>query len=332
MCDAANEDFSERGRCLTIPARKHAGAMDKLQVDVRVCPQREEVIVIVAWARGRDRNLGRLRPPRSDQLARPTQRLDRFMQSGGSADRPQGRAEARRSLDDHAAAIEPVRHMPGTGDPANLHILGELQQERAPARRHIGETTHLDGPEDLPCLLEALSCALDDRSRWQHAFRQFFEYGCMQRADRVNSGLTRTGFEIDTSPPDLMQGGRAGADHARQPLDRIKLAEIGDRQNLLERLAQRVLIDRSCESAGQPCRYALECRHQHAKLAPLRQLHSQSPACELPVRDDRGSHSSHPPQHFSNATLTERNVRRCQQRHTRSNQHAASISAWGLAG
>ncbi len=111
-----------------------------------------------------------------------------------------------------------------------------------------------------------------------------------------------------------------------------KLAEIGDRQNLLERLAQRVLIDRSCESAGQPCRYALECRHQHAKLAPLRQLHSQSPACELPVRDDRGSHSSHPPQHFSNATLTERNVRRCQQRHTRSNQHAASISAWGLAG
>lgn len=145
--------------------------------------------------------------------------------------------------------------MPRASDPANLDMLGELQQERAPARRHIGETTHLDGPEYLPCLLERLSRALDDRSRWQHAFRQFFEYGCLQRADRVNSGLTRTGFEIDTGPPDLMQRGRAGADHARQPLNRIELAEIGDRQGLLERLAQRVLIDRSREAAGQSCRY-----------------------------------------------------------------------------
>lgn len=128
--------------------------------------------------------------------------------------------------------------------------------------------------------------SLDDQAGREHAFGQFGEDSGLERCDCIDPRHTSARIEIDPGPPDLVQRGGAGADHPGQILDVVELAEIGDRQCLLDRLAERVLIDRPSKAACKPGRDLFKRRDLNPETALSRQFDAKRPGGQLTVSDD----------------------------------------------
>ena len=136
--------------------------------------------------------------------------------------------------------------MTGTGDPTNRDVLSEQADQRPPAGRELGETVDLDVAEDRGSMRDAGGRGGDNVAGAHHPIRQVRKHRCLETRNGVEPQvIASAGREVNAGAPCLVQSVGRSADHARQRLDPLELAHRGLRQDRLDGLAERLVIDRA---------------------------------------------------------------------------------------
>lgn len=178
--------------------------MDKVQVDVGVSAQGQEMVVIVGGRRSGDGDLSG-RHARGEQRPNPSHRLDSFVICRCRTDGADPRRFRRRPQDLDARAFQPGGNGRRSSRPLHWYMCRKCLEQRSPARRQFGEADDLHGPDKSWRVADAIGRRGHDVDRAQHAGRKLIKDGCFEACDGVEARMVaRSRREVYPRAPSLV--------------------------------------------------------------------------------------------------------------------------------
>lgn len=186
--------------------------------EIGVAHRREHVVVVVSGAGRHDGDV-RCRYTLGQQRPHPAESLSDLMKlicAGEDLRLWMGRRR-RHHLD--FRALQPIRHMPRTGDPRHRNGPRKRDQEGPPARRHLAVDMDLQGTDYGRRMPNPSQRHLNQIARTLHRCRQALDDRVLERRQCVGSRMADV-RQINSGTPGLVERGADGRRHSRQILDR----------------------------------------------------------------------------------------------------------------
>ncbi|MGY3387808.1 hypothetical protein ACVWW6_000399 [Bradyrhizobium sp. USDA 3311] len=186
-------------------------------------------------------------------------------------------------------ALQPIRHMPRSGNPRRRDGPGERDQEGPPARRHLAVALDFQSTNYCRRMPNPSQSHLDQIARTLHRCWQAPDDGLLKRRQCAGSRMADV-RQINSSAPGLVERGGDGRRHSRQPLNRLELAHLDVRKRGADGFLEDVEIDRLKKAASKPRGKLAHGHDLHAGFVAACGMYPNHVTGEDRMNDHRSAH------------------------------------------